>query len=110
MPDQRLPHIHELFAQVREHPDFAFGAIFVAEDFSGGRIPEDFSGRVEENLLAQYGSELLDGAYGPSDETFCEECGATTQPTYESAPGPSHDPSCSLNPEGAEPCPRSTAP
>lgn len=52
--------IHDLFEQVREHPDFVFGTIFVREDFPGANVPEDFPSRYAADLLAERGNLFID--------------------------------------------------
>jgi hypothetical protein len=88
-------------AAVVAHPDFAFGTIFLSGDFPNNKIPSGFNGHVEEDMLTQYGNELIYNEYGPAsdsdDEPYCDECGADTPPTCESAPGTFHELSCSLH-------------
>jgi hypothetical protein len=58
LPDP--PSIHDLFEQVRQHPDFVFGTIFVREDFPGSDVPEDFPRRFAADLLAERGNLFID--------------------------------------------------
>lgn len=47
--------VHELFKEVREHPDFVFGTIFVKEDFPGGEprwLPTGGQDWAEDHLVA----------------------------------------------------------
>lgn len=61
-----MADIHELFRQVRDHPDFVFGTIFTLGD-CGGTLPEGFdakAGRVGEEIIAQRGNEYLENQWG----------------------------------------------
>ena len=51
--------IHELLALVRNLPDFVFGTIFVAEDFPHAEVPEDFSAKWANDLLAETGNRYI---------------------------------------------------
>lgn len=67
--------IHDLFEQVRQHPDFVFGTIFVREDFPGSIIPEDFSPSLATDMLAERGNLLIG-----DQATYCEDCGVAVVP------------------------------
>jgi len=60
--------IFELFRGVREHPDFAFGTIFVKDDFPDGKVPDDFSKNLGTDQLAQAGNEYIEMTVGLLDE------------------------------------------
>lgn len=60
--------IFELFRRVREHPDFVFGAIFVAGDFPNDAVPEDFPSNRADDALAERGNEFIFDIAGDGEE------------------------------------------
>ena len=67
-PPQRET-IHDLFARIREHPDFVFGAVFALDDFADGTVPGEFSPKQAEERISETGNRLIADAGGcPQDE------------------------------------------
>lgn len=56
---QASPSVFDLFFQVKDHPEFVFGTIFVPGDFPGGTAPEDFSPKWAEEALACAGGNYI---------------------------------------------------
>lgn len=54
------PSIDELYKLVREHPDFVFGTIFVAEDSPDGEVPADFRVKSAEAAITVEGNEFIE--------------------------------------------------
>lgn len=53
--------IHNLFAEVRNHPDFLGGTIFVHADIpKGRRLPSDWREKWLTDPLAERGNQLLE--------------------------------------------------
>lgn len=54
--------VHDLFAELREHPDFVFGTIFVKDDFPGGepRWGEFGNERRAEDHIVAAGFEYIE--------------------------------------------------
>lgn len=72
-PDPGEPEsIHDLFARVREHPDYVFGVIFVRDDFPNGEVSWDEwhdPKHAEEHITAA-GFEYIEfGVPGSRDDS-----------------------------------------
>lgn len=52
--------IHDLFSKVRQHPDYVFGTIFVAADFPGETVPDDFNENRAEDCIVEAGNHFID--------------------------------------------------
>lgn len=60
--------IFGLFDAVRTHPDYAFGTIFVPDDFPDNEVPENFPYDHAEDRLGEDGNEYINLLWDPSEE------------------------------------------
>jgi hypothetical protein len=66
------PDIHDLFQQVRDHPDFVFGTIFVTADFPSEQAAEQARDthwdKAFENQLVETGNSLISDEFGTAQD------------------------------------------
>jgi hypothetical protein len=72
------PTIHVLYMQMRDHPDFVFGTIFIRDDFENGVVPDSFDKGLATDAMIEVGHDAISSFQverAPAQELTADERG-----------------------------------